>query len=287
MAHKGFIRVSFSLLFLGLSLDTFSQIPGPTKITSPRPLAQAAELLQNLYGKVTTYEEPVWVWRGELESMKGRDPETKWGLNPKLQIMTMPQETGTERNLAAIVTRTVDNYNQQISGVKFQMLQSKWGYHIVPAQIHDESGALIPARNLLDAQITVPNQERPPSQHFRALISAVSLSTGIRVLAGVQDFRGFDRLFRVTPSSFSWGVNGMTARDALIDLLERSATTFSWQLNCQASARAEDRLCALNMSMLEVVVSDTSGQPAKRVLKFDRCGDCPAPIPPSVPAKNR
>jgi hypothetical protein len=75
------------------------------------------------------------------------------------------------------------------------------------------------------------------------------------------------------------------ARDTLIDLWNQSATTFSWQLMCQAS----DRVCALNVGAIEVAVTDSQGRPvtdshgkpAKRVLWYDRCRDCPSPEDPS------
>jgi hypothetical protein len=87
---------------------------------------------------------------------------------------------------------------------------------------------------------------------------------------------GFDREFRSQPARFQWGATGAIARDALIELLDKSAITFLWSLKCQPSARAEDRFCALNIHMIEVAITDAQGKPATRVLYFDRCGDCPS-----------
>ncbi len=87
---------------------------------------------------------------------------------------------------------------------------------------------------------------------------------------------------------FQWGVYSAVARDALIDLLNQSATTFSWRLMCQGSSQASDRLCALNLRAIEVAVTDSLGkpvtdslgQPEKRVLWYDRCKDCSPPEDP-------
>src|SRR5204862_1423409 len=87
--------------------------------------------------------------------------------------------------------------------------------------------------------------------------------------------RGFDEAFRAQPEVFQWGVHSVVARDALVDLLNQSATTFSWLLMCQASAQASDRFCALNVGAIEVAVTDSQGKPAKRVLWYDLCRDCP------------
>jgi hypothetical protein len=34
-------------------------------------------------------------------------------------------------------------------------------------------------------------------------------------------------------------------------------------------------LCALNLGLIEVAATGPDGQPAMRVLQFDRCADCP------------
>ena len=276
-----------ALLLLGRTVS-LAQAPavGSTRITSPRPLADASDLLQHLYGKVVTYEEPVLVWRGELESQAGRDPNRKWGLFPKPQGFLVPSDTSLDPNLASALSKTLDAYHQQTSGTRFQILTSNWGLHIVPVQAHDENGDLVPTGSVLDSRVTVATEERTPEQHLLALLAAATSATGTSIVTGGQGGPGgFDRVFRAAPPRFQWGVDGMVARDALIDLLTRSATTFSWRLKCQASARLEDRFCVLNLAMIEVAVTDAQGQPATRVLKFDRCGDCPPP-PPPPPASN-
>jgi len=197
----------------------------------------------------------------------------------------MPSETGTEPNLGLVLNRTIEAYQQGNSLRRFQVLNSAWGYHIVPMQIHDDRGALVPAASVLDLRISVAQEERTPYKHLAALAAAIATAGGTQTAAVVQNPRGFDRLFRSTPPQFQWGVNAVLARDALIDLLGRSATTMVWDLRCSPSAEAEDRACALNMSMIEVTTVDRQGVPANRVLKFDRCGNCPSPEPaPRTPS---
>lgn len=247
-----------------------------------RPLADAADLLQHLYGKVVTYEDPVWVWRGDLETQPGGDPNRKWGLFPKARGFTMPPETGSEPNLASVLQRTLAAYDQEGSGTRFQVLTSKWGYHIVPVQTHDDRGSLAAASSVLDAHVFVNAEERTPLKHLSALLDAIGVASGVKIELGMYRTDGFNREFRSAPASFQWGARGVVARDALIELLDKSATTFLWSLKCQPSARAEDRFCALNMHMIEVAITDAQGKPATRVLYFDRCGDCP---PVAIPQK--
>ena len=82
--------------------------------------------------------------------------------------------------------------------------------------------------------------------------------------------RGFDEAFRAEPAAFNWGVQSAVARDALIDLLDQSATSFSWRLMCQPSAKASDRFCVLNVGLVEVVETDSEGRHETRVVVFDR-----------------
>jgi hypothetical protein len=133
--------------------------------------------------------------------------------------------------------------------------------------------------SVLDQIVTVPGETRTSEQHLRALGAAISSTGPIRIDISAVPGKpsGFETAFRARPEVFRWGAYSAVARDALVDLLNQSATTFSWHLMCQASAQASDRFCALNVGAIEVAVTDSQGKPAKRVLWYDRCRDCPPP----------
>src|SRR5262245_25584751 len=151
--------------------------------------------------------------------------------------------------------------------------------------MNDKNGRSVRTTSALDQMVTVPSETRSALQHLLALGAAIS-STGptrVTISAVPANPRGFDKAFRAQPEVFQWGVYSAVARDALIDLLNQSATTFSWRLMCQGSTQASDRLCALNLRAIEVAVTDSLGKPVtdsqgnpeKRVLWYDRCRDCP------------
>ena len=259
------------------------QTPGGASslVTSPRPLGDAALRLQEAYRTVVTFEEPVLSWRGELEAVPGH----KGLMMPAVHTFVIPAESGPGTDLASALENTIAAYHQQTSGTRFQVLSSKLGYHIVPVQVHDENGRSVRATSALDQIVTVPSETRSALQHLLALGAAIS-STGptrVTISAVPANPRGFDKAFRAQPEVFQWGVYSAVARDALIDLLNQSATTFSWRLMCQGSTQASDRLCALNLRAIEVAVTDSLGKPVtdsqgnpeKRVLRYDRCKDCP------------
>jgi hypothetical protein len=231
--------------------------------------------MQEQTGRVVSYEEPLLVFRGDLEAEPGGDPNRKWGLFPKRQRILLPAEQTAGPDMAGVLNRKVQAYNSQSRGTQFRVEESTWGLHVIPVQARDESGRARPVRSLLDAPVSVQAAERMPREHLGELVAALNRANGIRLeLSAVPGKRnGFDKAFQAMPARFSWGVENLTGRTALIGLLERSATTFSWHLLCQSSALPEDRFCALNLGMIEVEISGPERKPERRVLRFDRCRD--------------
>ena len=82
--------LGFSILFLIQVASARPQTPNPSLVTSPRPLVDASRRLQEVYGKVVTYEEPILTWRAELGARTGGNPEERWQLVPPLQSFSMP-----------------------------------------------------------------------------------------------------------------------------------------------------------------------------------------------------
>jgi hypothetical protein len=257
-------------------------------VSSPRPLADAVQILQATYGKVVTYEESMLTWQGDLE-VQGRDPKAKWALIPRTHAFTMPAVSGSDTDLTRVLENTIAAYHQQTSGIRFKVLSSTLGYHVVPVQVHDENGRSVSATSVLDHIVTVPSEARTAEGHLQALTAAISSTASLPV--HINAFPGghpdaIDRLFRPQAEVFPWGVSSAVARDALVDLFNQSATTFSWRLKCQASAQASDRFCVLNVGVLEVAETDSNGKPVTdakgklvtRGLKYDRCKDCPPEI---------
>jgi hypothetical protein len=122
----------------------------------------------------------------------------------------------------------------QANGPKFAVQSSKLGLHVIPTLTHDQNGVLIPSKNLLDVFITVPTAARTPYAHFEALCAALALATGVKVMPWIPFTEGWQFEFGADPTTFSWGANSETGREAIIDLLDRSATSMTWRLFCRA-----------------------------------------------------
>lgn len=269
---------------LGLSGQTV--VPNGNAITSERPVLDAATLLRNLYAAVVTYEEPLPVFPDDLAPNRRLATTAKWALTPKQQTFVLPPAFGVEPNVAAVLDQTLSAYHQQMqSGVRFKVQTSTLGYHIVPSQVRDANGAWVPASSILDARISVPVEERTPLKHLEALIASLRSAVGVRVIEnlGAGSARGWNALFRPQTPQFSWGGDYATARDAVIDLFQRSATTYLWEVRCQPSARQQDTFCSFNWLRLAISTRDAAGNPVLRGVSFDRCkSNCPPKLPPPV-----
>src|SRR5579863_9065895 len=121
----------------------------PRMIATNRPLAEAADLLQHIYGKVITYEDPILVWDGDL-TPSGRNATGRHGVGPKALSFRMPAETGSEPDVSAVLAKTLAGYHQQTDGPRFQLLTSRFGLHIIPAQVREQDGRMAQAHNPLD-----------------------------------------------------------------------------------------------------------------------------------------
>jgi hypothetical protein len=249
---------------------------------TPRPLANAAVLLQERYGKPVTYEDPILKSNQDVELNERGN-----GLLPKSRSFSLPAEARPDQTPqldALLLNRVLDAYHASNDGPRFKALSSGWGLHIVPDLVPDQSGQLVKAVSLLDTYITVPEAKRTPSEHFEALCNAVTASNslGIRLMPfslwldqyfspnGILPPRDMTQADR-DRISFQWGADHVTAREAVIELLEHSSTTLTWKVLCQAG---ED-FCGFNLLNMRVSVAGPDGQPQKKAVFFDRCKKCP------------
>lgn len=275
----------FAALLLTFAASAQSLPSFPTAINSQRPLDKAADILVHMFGKVVSYEETVPVWDGDL--LPSASSEYKFMILKYINL-EMPRDLNVGSDTASNLEKIVAAYNQQPIGPRFKVLTSRWGFHIVPVKSHDENGILVDTFSPLDSIIYIPSEVRTPFQHFEEIAAAASKASGIELQPAVIRATAFGNEFRAPDDKLVWGASGISAREALIDLFEKSATTFNWQLRCAADISRKGGFCFFSLSMLEVSVTDAEGKPTNRVLFFDRCTvDCPPPITPPSPTRSK
>jgi len=298
------------LVAAGLGPVAQAQPVGQTEtIRTIESLVQASERLQNRYGRPVTYEAPVWRWRGDFDVYPpARGGPEVWRV--KIDTLRMPEGLTPDKTPvldAAALTKVLAAYHEQNpERGRFRVVESGRWLQIVPSQVRDESGALKPAGSLLDTIVSVPVLSRSASEHLIALCQAVSSASGVTLEPNVSASPGdsFNQAFaangyilpgHLRPTSaplndddlrpyilFDWGAPAETAREALLDLMNRAGTTLSWHLRCQHGGH-----CQLGM-----VTVGAPGRNGTTMLSLDRCTNCrPVPgapwlggPPPSSPA---
>jgi hypothetical protein len=250
------------------------------------PLFEVSARLEARYARPVTFEGPLQVWRGEMQSL-GFTRDGTERLVSKAYSLVWPQDDPVFSAPAIsveVVRQALDVYHRQNPGrSRYKVLESPMGFHIVLAAAHDEAGVMRPVNSLLDTPVEVLSEMRTATEHVEALVQAVSQSTGIR-FGEVWNFdwryaaNGYflrsglpapkDRPYWV----FEWGASEVTAREALIDLMEGSSTTLTWGLECWPDAlRGNRQSCDFQMSPVGVAEK-------RKELFLDRCAKC-QPIP--------
>lgn len=252
-------------------------------ITSPRPVYDMCDMLESMYGLPVTYEDPVYVWAGDL-TQKPPHP----GLYLKERSVNIPMATGTNlvgtKLQAGEIGRILELYHQQSDGPRFRILASRWGYHILPQQVRDRGGKYLDVTSPLDKPVEVAVAERTASEHFKVLCDALTKAAGTMVKPLSNSLEAAYAINGVVPSRlatesdivnalFAWGAKGVTGREALISFLELSGTTLTWRL--WSNPEPWDQYYILIVKPISVRVTDTDGNIVERMLLYDRCKQCP------------
>jgi hypothetical protein len=297
--------VSATLLQAALSVVGISWAQaGPSAVppeSAYRPLQEAARLIENRYAVAVTYEDPTLLRRDDMRLI-GTDENLPRAFVPSPGLLALPARLTPEltpKLTAKALQEVIDLFHQlNPQGPTFRLTETRYGFHIVPDSVRDENGGRVASPPILGVHITVPEALRTAAGHLAALADAVSKTSGVKMILNDEYVDQFYALNGYVPDknadlfgtdeeqrrfSFTWGIATATpARDALISLLENSATTITWQFRCTPNAKPENRECVMNLSPIQVAVTGEDGQPTKKLLLFDRCAKCP-PLPPAPP----
>jgi len=258
-------------------------------ISEADPLSRAADILEAMYAAAVTYEGPEWIWWSDLK-VRFADTNARGALYPREQTLIIPPEIYSKRiptidqELLGIVLGAYEKQNPQ--GPRFRVVKSNLGFHIIPETVHDSKGELTKANNPLDVRVSIPKANRLASEHFGTLAAVISVLVGKKIVLNawyLDQYYAFDGVMppRIISSeekgkySFAWGVEGLTARDAMIDLINGSSTTLTWRLMYVPGNVAADSYWVLNVGPLTIEITRPDGKSERRTLSFDKCKKCP------------
>lgn len=208
-------------------------------VSSGRPVAEAAEILEKRHGWAITYEDPLYVHESELRDVTlqvRRDLDKyKPGQAPKVFVPTggdlafeynIDPATKQPGDSAAVVQQLLDAYARTGHPGVFVLDRTGQRVHIIPIASKKENGVLTAYQSALETVITLPAQKRNGLQLIEAFCQAVSAASKTRVVVGAVPLNQFHQY--ETDS----GAKDQKAREFLSNELDRmtNEVKLSWQL---------------------------------------------------------
>lgn len=188
--------VLFMSISLALAGRAHSQAPPTTlEIKGPRPVLQAVMDLESKYGYAITYEDPRYVYDGDLQDVtKQRRDLYRWpsGKAPKTVVPLGGKLTVTLPASASIDESTMYELLQQIAeawfdsdkgGGHFRVEREAGVFHVVPTETRDADGTWQGTESLLAGPISLASEPRTEREVIKAIGDAISVAAGVRVVA--------------------------------------------------------------------------------------------------------
>ena len=170
-----------------------AQTSNTITITSPRPVAKAVEELVEKYGYVITYEDPEYVYPGDLQDATqyrrdlnqfpaGRAPKIWVPLGGNVQLQLPSDTKPTAQDILNSLHQLVQSQNVANEGGHFAVEQDSSGaFHVVPTEVRDPNGNWQPVTSILATAISLPTQARTEHDTFKAICNAISAQVLVKV----------------------------------------------------------------------------------------------------------
>ncbi len=201
-------------------------------VVGPRPLAVAVRDLEQRYGWIVTYEDPPYVYEGDVEDITrlvARDyrPTTPKLVGPRSGVFVfdyvVPRGMATP-DPAVLLRELVEAYNVSGSAGAFALTRTGRVFHVVPAASRDSAGTVRPRLSILDTKITIPDGERNALGMIESIRDAVNQSKGTAIIIGTVPLNLLARV------RLRQGAHNESARAVLLRTLEATGRKLSWQL---------------------------------------------------------
>ena len=193
-------------------------------VAGPRPVALAADALEQRFQQAVTYEDP-----------RDADPG-KWTRGPGRAVA--PRSGAIEIRYPSdldlrSVLRLVLDAHQEAGGVgRFKTIESDDRFDVVPTVGVDSSGRTLKRDAILDTRVWIPRRERDGIGLLEALAASISTTRGEMIQVGVVPTNLLTQLRGVQ------GGIAIPARNVLGALLRPLPTQHSWRLSHDPSSDA-------------------------------------------------
>ena len=245
----------------------------PVKVVDPRPLAAAADQLQNRYGVVVHYEDPPYVYEGDLvpanlglTSGGLSNGGGKGGANPTVMI---PAGTGLDMSLAyepgesmlldlpSILQGLVELHEDTDQPGRFKVDQTGGESSLIPYQVRQGDGTLMPVTPVLDTPIVLGSGSGTALDALQQIVAEASKKSEQNIKLGMVP----GTLLHQSTASLSGG--NLPARDFLAQLVSALPHPVAWRLLYDANHQAYYlNLMVVRPQTTSLLIFDPSGADA-------------------------
>jgi hypothetical protein len=227
--------------------------PLDVNVDDPRPLAAAIEALERRHGWIITYEDPPYVFAGDILDVTAQ-VRKDGAMHHRVLVpaggpfrFTYAASAAASKDASAsLLEGLLEQYRASGNAGAFRLVQTGTVFHIIPTGHRNALGASEITASLLDATISINTKDQTALQTLQALVAALNRATGEHVILGMAPL---NLLMRT-------GIKGMKtegrARTILLQMLEATGQSLSWQLFCLPGAA---RFCALNLHPVKATAS--------------------------------
>jgi hypothetical protein len=187
-------------------------------VTSPRPLADAARVLEQRFRRVVTYEDTLYLHPDDtIRDEGGR-------LIPRGGRMAIQYEDTA--GLPSVIDKIVETYTRSQLPGAFAVDHQSGDHHIVPRSFRSDRGTMEARLPLLDATISIPAQaqERDGLRLVEEIARRAGAARGETISVGTVPTNALAQHRAAGRASSG------TARDLLMGLFRDMGRLCSWQL---------------------------------------------------------
>ncbi len=157
-------------------------------VDGPRPLAKAAEMLEQRYGWAINYEDPPWDYAGDVEDHT--DPNWRLqhpgvrhrSLTPKPGRIYLEYEvddaSGRPASPLTVLKALVDAHAAQGNPGIFRVISEAGYFSILPAKVRNAQGHWVEPFRILDTPVSFPAQPRSIGEAIKLLQQQIQQRTG-------------------------------------------------------------------------------------------------------------
>jgi hypothetical protein len=225
-------------------------------VDDPRPLARVIQTLEERLGWVITYEDPPYLYAGEIEDVtvatrRSTAPPKVRTLVPRGGPFTFWYSVpagAAAPDEPTLLEQLLEDHRLSGHPGTFRVIRTASVAHVVPSETRNALGRFEPAVSLLDTNISIPAGERNAFRMLEAITDAVGRQSAASVSVGTVPIN------LLMQAHVQHGANNESGRAVLMRTLDATGRKLSWRLFCDPGSV---RACALNV---HIVASPTPNQ---------------------------